>query len=36
VLLPTGPGGLVLRAVLAVACLGWFGSVYLTIRRGAA
>ena len=32
VLLPTGPGGLVLRAVLGLACLGWFARAYLAIR----
>ncbi|MCW2699966.1 MAG: hypothetical protein JWQ45_1501 [Blastococcus sp.] len=32
VLLPTSPGGLALRAVLAVACLAWFARAYLAIR----
>jgi O-antigen/teichoic acid export membrane protein len=32
VLLPTGPAGLALRGVLAVACLAWFGWAYLGIR----
>jgi len=32
VLLPTGPWGLVLRALLAVGCLGWFARAYLGIR----
>jgi O-antigen/teichoic acid export membrane protein len=35
VLLPTGPAGLVLRVVLAVACVGWFARAYLVIRRPA-
>jgi O-antigen/teichoic acid export membrane protein len=32
VALPTGPGGLVVRALLAVACLGWFWWAYAGIR----
>jgi O-antigen/teichoic acid export membrane protein len=32
VLLPTGPIGMVLRAVLALACLGWFAAAYRWIR----
>lgn len=32
VLLPTGPAGLVLRAVLALGCLAWFARAYLLIR----
>ena len=35
VLLPTTTGGLVLRAVLAGACLGWFARAYLGIRASA-
>ena len=30
--LPTSTGGLVLRGVLGVACLGWFATAYLGIR----
>jgi O-antigen/teichoic acid export membrane protein len=34
--LPTSPGGLVLRGVLGVACLGWFAAAYLGIRSRSA